>query len=190
MELTIPNILTIFRLITVPILGLCFIFDWHAAAMILFMAAGGTDLIDGYIARRLNQFSKFGAILDPIADKLLMAVTFIGLAAIDAIGWWFVTIMLVKDLFIVAGILYFMRQKMHFEYRPIYWSKITTLCLLLIASFSLIDLTFPGAALWHFELGDFVYGGLYITALLMIITFLEYLRVGLEIIAQKQSENV
>ena len=77
----LPNILTIFRIIVIPIIILSFYFDdvifAHQFAAILFSLACITDFFDGYVARQFNQESAFGRMLDPIADKLLVAVTLI-----------------------------------------------------------------------------------------------------------------
>ncbi len=75
---TLPNILTVFRLIAAPGIALCFVFlergfaDW--AALILFVGAAFTDYLDGYLARRWRQVSKFGTMLDPIADKAMVVI--------------------------------------------------------------------------------------------------------------------
>lgn len=80
MPLTIPNILTLLRLAVIPlVLGLFYV-DWphgREAAAILFAVAAITDWFDGWLARQLGQTSKFGAFLDPVADKLLVAVSLV-----------------------------------------------------------------------------------------------------------------
>ncbi|MBI4237354.1 MAG: CDP-alcohol phosphatidyltransferase family protein [Deltaproteobacteria bacterium] len=182
---TLPNLLTYFRLAAVPFLILAFVQQWYLVALILFCLAGGTDLIDGYIARRFNQRSRLGAILDPIADKLLMAVSFIGLATVPGgkiIPIWFVVLVLGKDLFIIAGIGYFLWRKVPIEYGAVFWSKVTTLLLLVIGGLALIDLTFPGVAIIGYPVWDFVFWGSFIGGALLIITILEYLQRGLEIL--------
>lgn len=181
----IPNMLTFFRLGMVPIFLGAFFLRWYAVAFACFVLAGGTDLVDGYIARRLGQGSRLGAILDPIADKLLMAATFVSLASIHLVPWWFVGFMLFKDVFILAGIGYFMLRKLPFDYQPVFWSKAATLLLIIIGTFGLLDLVFPGVAIGDYPLGDFMFGGVYVTAGLILITVLTYLLRGLEILQRK-----
>lgn len=80
MPLTIPNVLTLLRLGVIPIVLGLFYLPWHYAnqsAAILFAVAAITDWFDGWLARQLGQTSKFGAFLDPVADKLLVAVSLV-----------------------------------------------------------------------------------------------------------------
>ena len=80
MPLTIPNILTLLRLAVIPVVLGLFYVDWthgREAAAILFAVAAITDWFDGWLARQLGQTSKFGAFLDPVADKLLVAVSLV-----------------------------------------------------------------------------------------------------------------
>jgi CDP-diacylglycerol--glycerol-3-phosphate 3-phosphatidyltransferase len=77
---TVPNILTWIRIAAIPLIVLLFYAPYHwadPAAGLLFAAAGITDSLDGYLARRLNQTSRLGAFLDPVADKLIVAVALV-----------------------------------------------------------------------------------------------------------------
>jgi CDP-diacylglycerol--glycerol-3-phosphate 3-phosphatidyltransferase len=92
MPWTIPNVLTLIRIALIPVFMLAFYlpFSWsHLAATALFGLAALTDWFDGYLARKLEQSSRFGAFLDPVADKLVVVVALIML--VQAIPeWWFV----------------------------------------------------------------------------------------------------
>ncbi len=80
MAMTIPNMLTWLRIVMIPVLGLLFLLPapWaNAAAAAVFTLASVTDWLDGYLARRWNQLSAFGAFLDPVADKLIVAIALI-----------------------------------------------------------------------------------------------------------------
>ncbi len=80
MQYTIPNLLTSFRMLLIPVFVLFFYLpvSWaHQAAAVIFMVAAITDWFDGYLARRLNQTSAFGAFLDPVADKVMVAVALV-----------------------------------------------------------------------------------------------------------------
>lgn len=180
--LNIPNLLTYFRMVLIPCFLAAFLLDWRLVALLCFFVAGATDLIDGYLARTLNQRSELGALLDPIADKLLMATAYVCLAIATVVPWWFVVLMLGKDLFVVGGILYFRWKKVPFHYEAIFWSKVTTLMLVCIGTAGLIDHVWPGVALNVYPLADFVFGGIYVTAVLLVVTILEYFRRGVDIL--------
>lgn len=80
MEMTLPNLLTWLRIVLIPVLGMLFLLPapWaNAAAAAVFAIASLTDWLDGYLARRWNQMSAFGAFLDPVADKLIVAIALI-----------------------------------------------------------------------------------------------------------------
>lgn len=78
--LTLPNILTLLRILAVPFFAIALWYGRALEALLVFVAAGLTDLLDGFIARRFNQYSDLGAVLDPAADKLLMTTAFVLLA--------------------------------------------------------------------------------------------------------------
>jgi CDP-diacylglycerol---glycerol-3-phosphate 3-phosphatidyltransferase len=83
---TVPNILTWIRIAAIPLIIVLFYAPYHwadPAAGLLFAAAGITDSLDGYLARRLNQTSRLGAFLDPVADKLIVAVALVLLVSKD-----------------------------------------------------------------------------------------------------------
>ena len=79
-SLTLPNALTLLRILAIPFFAIAVWYGHHWQAFILFAAAGFTDLLDGFIARTFNQRSDLGALMDPAADKLLMTTAFILMA--------------------------------------------------------------------------------------------------------------
>ena len=90
MPLNLATILTLARIVLIPVLVVLFYVPWswaHKAAAMVFLAAALTDWLDGWIARRYDQESSFGAFLDPVADKLMVAVTLVLLVQADP-KWW------------------------------------------------------------------------------------------------------
>lgn len=88
--MTIPNILTLLRILLIPVLVVVFYlpFDWAPwAAGVVFWFAGVTDWLDGYLARKWDQMSPFGAFLDPVADKLIVSVSLVMLVESYATPW-------------------------------------------------------------------------------------------------------
>lgn len=90
LRLTIPTLLTLGRIAAIPVfVGVFFLHSWwsNALAAAIFVLAGITDYLDGYLARRLSQTSRFGAFLDPVADKLMVAAALVLLVEQHANGW-------------------------------------------------------------------------------------------------------
>ena len=99
----IPNLLTLIRLVLLP-LPIVFIGQGKDAATLALLAfAIITDVLDGILARRLNQVSELGKLLDPLADKLGMAALVITLAVYRDFPWWAAAIIILRDLFLLIG---------------------------------------------------------------------------------------
>jgi cardiolipin synthase len=99
--LTIPNGISIFRLAGVPLfLWLVLVPEADGWALAVLFVSGISDFADGYLARKLNQTSKVGEILDPVADRLYILSTVIGLAARGIIPWWVAALLPARDLFL------------------------------------------------------------------------------------------
>lgn len=100
LQLNIANQLTIVRIVAIPLYLLVLYInkDWsNVAATIIFILAGVSDFLDGYIARKYNMITDLGKILDPIADKILVAAALIALIDLDRLYWWIAVIMLARD---------------------------------------------------------------------------------------------
>lgn len=105
----VPNILTALRLLAVPLMVVLFIADdgkegplrW--AALVVFVAAAATDLLDGYLARRWEVITAFGKLADPIADKVLVLGALAMLAAFDEIPWWPLIVLAVREVAVTLG---------------------------------------------------------------------------------------
>jgi CDP-diacylglycerol--glycerol-3-phosphate 3-phosphatidyltransferase/cardiolipin synthase len=110
MPLNIPNVLTWLRIVAIPLLVALFYLpeDWLSArdrnlsACVLFTAAAITDWLDGYLARRLNQQSAFGAFLDPVADKLIVAAALIMLVELNRVPGFIAVIIIGREITISA----------------------------------------------------------------------------------------
>jgi CDP-diacylglycerol--glycerol-3-phosphate 3-phosphatidyltransferase len=104
----LPNALTVLRILLVPLFGWLLLYDdgshawWRFWAWAVFIAAAVTDWVDGRIARSRGQVTNFGKVADPIADKALMGVAFIGLSLLDLVWWWVTIVILVRELAITV----------------------------------------------------------------------------------------
>ncbi|KAK6499576.1 hypothetical protein TWF481_009940 [Arthrobotrys musiformis] len=103
----IPNILTVTRLVAAPVIGYLILHDYNAWALGLLAYASLTDLVDGYVARRWNLQTVIGTVLDPLADKLLMTILTVCLAAKGALPIWIAGLILGKDAGLGVAAIYY-----------------------------------------------------------------------------------
>ena len=119
----IPNVITILRLLlTIPI-GISIYLSHEIFALCLFVLAGFSDALDGYLARKYNWTSKFGEFADPMADKCLILSTLLALAFSGNLAIWIVSLMLVRDAVIVIGVLLYFSLFESYNLIPNKWGK-------------------------------------------------------------------
>jgi cardiolipin synthase (CMP-forming) len=100
--LTVPNLLSVLRLVGVPLFLWLILTEQDGWALAVLVVSGVTDYLDGKIARHYGLVSKVGQYLDPIADRLYIATTLLGLAWRDIIPWWLVLVLVARDAFIAG----------------------------------------------------------------------------------------
>ena len=123
----LPNIITIARIALVPVLILLLKDQEYVAGLIVFVIAGASDALDGYLAKRLNVQSRLGAILDPVADKLLLVSAYVMLTVLGHIPFWLVLVVVFRDLLIVGGYMLYTSHAGPVKMRPSILSKLNTL---------------------------------------------------------------
>ena len=96
--LTLPNALSVLRLVGVPVFLWAIVSGHDAIALVTLMLSGVTDYLDGWIARRFRLVSRVGQLLDPLADRLYIATTLFGLAWREIIPWWLVVVLFSREL--------------------------------------------------------------------------------------------
>lgn len=124
--MNIPNILSLLRIILVPVIVIFLIQNEYAKALITFFVAGLTDALDGALARLLKKQTELGAFLDPLADKILLSTSFISLSIFGLIPGWLAVIVISRDLIILIGIITLTMMSITYEIKPVFVSKITT----------------------------------------------------------------
>ena len=124
--MTIPNALTLLRLCLIPLIVVLIHEKRIDLAFWAFTIAGLTDAIDGYLARRLNQQSEIGAYLDALADKSLIAASFVALTVANAIPYWLAVLVIFRDLMIVGALAIAWLVDNPMEIEPIRISKWNT----------------------------------------------------------------
>lgn len=102
---TVPNILSFVRLLGVPLfLWLLLVREDDVWAVLVLMIGGATDWFDGYLARKWNQRSRLGQVLDPMADRLYILATVIGFMLRDIVPWWLVVLLVSRDVLMFLAI--------------------------------------------------------------------------------------
>ena len=97
---TVPNLISMARLLLVPVVAVLILQAHDVAAVVVLAVAGISDYVDGWVARRFNQMSRLGKFLDPLADRLFIAVTLIGMGVRDLIPWWLVIAIGARELLV------------------------------------------------------------------------------------------
>ncbi|MHB1320475.1 MAG: CDP-alcohol phosphatidyltransferase family protein [Acidithiobacillus ferrivorans] len=124
--MNLPNLLTLLRLFLVPVIFYALAKELFVVALLIFLAAAITDALDGWIARHYHLQTRLGAILDPLADKLLVVTTVITLTWLQRIPLWVTVAIISRDLLIVGGSLLYLLLIGKFSIHPTLLSKWNT----------------------------------------------------------------
>lgn len=177
-NLTIPNLLTISRILLTPGFVIAFLDERFDLAWVLFAVAGLTDALDGILARVLKQRSRLGSILDPLADKLLLVTSFICLAVNGWAPRWLVVLVVSRDVIIVGGLtlIQLFGVDVRSRINPSWLSKTTTCVQISLVLFVMVQKSFkldlsPGGAVL-----------VYLTAVLTLVSLLHYIHTGFRLL--------
>lgn len=135
----IPNFLTLLRIIMVPVIVVLLSSQQYAQALLVFVAAGITDGLDGWIAKTFSLQSAFGAMLDPVADKLLLVSTYTMLAVSGDIPFWLLVLVVFRDIIIVGGYWLLVAMEKKLEVQPSIISKLNTFFQILLVVLVLVN---------------------------------------------------
>ena len=123
---SLPNLLSLLRLVMAPFVFWEIFSGRHESALWLFIAAAVTDALDGAFARHFRQTTKFGAYLDPIADKVLLSGAFLSLAAVHSVPWWLVIVIFGRDALLLASSAVALLFTNVRQFPPSVWGKLST----------------------------------------------------------------
>jgi len=123
---TIPNIITMFRIATVPVLIILLHEHEYGWAFLVFLVSGISDGLDGFIAKRFDMGSELGAILDPLADKALIFSSYLMLMLLGDLPFWLFLTVIFRDVLILAGSLIYVAFNGQVKMAPSYLSKLNT----------------------------------------------------------------
>lgn len=138
----IPNLLTLARIGLVPWLVVLLQEQQYGWSLAVFVIAGVTDGLDGYIAKRFNASTYLGSILDPIADKTLLVTSYIMLSVLEIIPFWLMVVVVFRDLVIIGGNLLMVLFFSTMEMKPLLISKLNTVMQIFYIVLVLASLSF------------------------------------------------
>ena len=141
MPVSLPNLITIARILIVPLAVWLIIGHQYGLALLAFLAAGISDAVDGFIARRYNLQSELGSYLDPIADKALLVSIYVSLAILQVLPNWLAIIVVTRDVLIVGAVLLAQVLGRPLEMKPLQISKINTVAQIAFAGAVLLALS-------------------------------------------------
>ncbi len=170
MNINLPNFITLGRVFSVPFVFWLLLSGQAKAAFFLFVAAGVSDAVDGFLAKRYQMQTQLGAYLDPLADKLLIVSIYIALGAREQLPLWLVIAVVSRDLAILAGFLLAWMMNHPAEVKPVLVSKLNTLSQIVLAAVVLAD---EGFAI---GLDTARWGLAWITGVLTIASLVSYSR--------------
>jgi cardiolipin synthase len=166
---TVPNLITLARLCAVPAAVWLMLQHRLDIAFLVFVGAGISDAVDGWLARVWNARSALGAMLDPIADKALLVSVYVTLAAIGVLPDWLAILVVFRDLLIVGGVIFLWVLGIPTRIRPLMVSKANTFAQIALAALALLlagfHLAAPGlldAMIWLVAATTFASGAAYV----------------------------
>jgi cardiolipin synthase len=150
--LSIPNLITLARILLVPVVVWAIASNQMLFAFLLFAAAGVSDAVDGFLAKRFGMASELGAYLDPLADKVLIVAIYVSLGIADALPRWLVILVVSRDLLIVGGVMFSWLLGKPVSVKPHPVSKANTAVQLFLVGLVLAALGFRFDAGWALTL--------------------------------------
>ena len=166
--LSIPNLITLARILCVPLIVWAITAGEMMGAFILFLAAGVSDAVDGFLAKRFNMASELGAYLDPLADKALIVSIYVALGITDAIPRWLVILVVSRDIMIIGAVMltWLIDRPMRMKPHPV--SKANTVAQIFLACLVLAMLAF------RFDAGPLLPTALAAVAVLTLLSIAFY----------------
>ena len=176
--MTIPNFITLLRFLMVPAVVYALLVGEMLPAFVIFVIAGLSDGVDGFIARHFDQQSELGAYLDPVADKLLLVTVFIMLAILGFLPQWLAVLVVSRDVLIVMAVLVSSLMAQPVDMNPILVSKANTAIQIALLSLVLAELALG------IRLGELTTILIYVVAALTILSAAAYFKVWIDHMAE------
>ena len=154
--MNLPNIITLGRILLVPVTIWLIVAGQFGFAFLVFLVAGVGDGIDGYIARRYGMKTQLGAYLDPLADKILLVSIYISLGFLQHMPAWLVILVASRDVLIVGAVILSWIMGKPLKMEPLMVSKANTVAQIAFAGGQLAVLAWMTDATWFLEIGSAV----------------------------------
>lgn len=176
----LPNILTFTRILLLPFFAVSLIYREYQYALLFFVIASVTDLLDGLVARITKQITDFGKILDPVADKFFLLTSFILMSVYGLMPKWLTIIVISKDAIVITGcvILYFVTHKLKVE--PSIWGKTASALQFILIGLILLSLNVGDSV-------DFPSIVFIVVAVITSVSGIHYIVKGLKLSADEQA---
>lgn len=175
LSINLPNILTILRILLIPLFIIALLREAFTVALLVFALAAVSDGLDGLLARYFDQRTVLGAYLDPIADKMLLTSSFVCLAVMRMLPGWLTVLVITRDILIILGIAIFSITDIKIEVKPTLDSKLTTVFQLATILAVLIEPHLSAAQMLKQVL-------IWVAALLTCFSGLHYIYIAMNII--------
>jgi cardiolipin synthase len=164
--LNIPNLISLARLMSVPLMIWLIVSDWFGVAFFVFIVAGISDGLDGFIAKRFDCRTRLGALLDPTADKALLSSVYVALGWAELLPNWLVILVVFRDVTIIGGFVLLQTLGAPRKFDPLYISKLNTL----------VQIALVGYVLGRLGMG---FGDGFLTTVLVVMTAMTTVLSGL-----------
>ena len=149
--MNVPNLITLGRILLVPVIVWAIAAHQLTIACVLFLIAGLSDAVDGFLAKRFGMQSELGAMLDPLADKALLVSIYVALAIMMKLPGWIVILVVSRDIIIVAAVIISWLFDRPIAMKPHMVSKLNTVAQVALAGLVLASLAFS-FAIWPFDM--------------------------------------
>jgi cardiolipin synthase len=177
----LPNIITVARILAVPVIVWAIASGEMLFAFVLFLAAGVSDAVDGYLAKRFGMTSELGAYLDPLADKALIVSIYVALGINGAVPRWLVILVVSRDIMIIAAVILSWLVGKPINVKPLTISKLNTAAQILFAILILAALGFGFSAGWLLP------AAMALVAVLTLLSIAAYVREWVRYMGSTQS---
>ncbi len=185
--LNLPNVITSLRIFLIPVFLYFLARDEIIRAIGVLVLASITDMLDGFIARRWHLRTEFGSFLDPAADKLLFVSTFVIFSIKGDVPLWFTLSIILRDLIVVAGSIYFRWRSSDFKIRPTKSGKWSVFFQIIVLGCVLLKKLFAEKV----EIIDvFFYPLIYFTLFLSLLSGFQYVKRGIKMLNPEKAYNL